>query len=811
MSTLLYDLRYGLRQLWRRPALYGFAIVTLAIGMAAGTLLFGIVDRVLLAPLPGVAEHARLVEIGRNSRNETFDTLGSLDVEALRTEIPALDRAFGYALAPINLRAQGEPTRAFGLAVGESYFETLGVTAGQGRLFGGADRDALRAAPGVVLSDGAWRRWFNADPAVIGSTIVLNGASFGVLGVAAPEFRGHIAGIAPDVYVPLVDAGLINAGWRHLADSVGSRWLLAVGRIAPGASREQLQAQLDALAARLASQRPDLKEKLVLTAAPLAPLPATARGPVSLFAGLLFVFVGLVLGIAGINVAGMLLARGEARAGEFAMRAALGASRRRVVQQLLVEGVLIAVLAAVAGVALAAWARGLLGLISLPAPVPIDFSIPLDLRLFGFAALLALAVALLVALLPALRLSARDPKTQLGSAGGMAAATRSRLRDGLVVAQIAVTLALLVSSGLLLRALSRAADIDPGIRLDGVAYADFDLQPAGYDDPRAMATAQNLLTRVRELPGVEAASLGGVLPLSLSRMGYGLLRDPAAPDKLIEPEVNPVASGWFATLGIALDGRDFADGDRAGTTDVVVINRTLARQLFGDAAPIGREVELGDGSEWRRLTIVGVSADGKYASLADHDTPFLYLPLAQWPRQSLNLMVKSNLTVAALDAGLRPLLNSTDPNLPALAVHALTDVTQLSLLPQRIAGSLASALAALGLLLAGSGLYGVLALQVTQRQREIGVRVALGASRSAVVQTVARRAARLSLVGIGIGLVLSTLLGLALADLLFGVGALDPPTVLAALLLTVLMVAAAAVGPALRALAVAPSVALRGD
>jgi len=812
MRTFLDDLRYGLRQLLHRPSFLIAAVLSLALGIAANTVLFGVLNRLLISDLPGVSDSARQVDLGRGSRNERFDTFAAPDIDDVRTQVPALDRVYGYAIAPLNLRRSAEATRVLGFVVSEDYFEALGVASGGGRLFGRGDRDALLAQPGVVLSDAAWKRLYAGDARVLGATVSLNGQSFQVLGVTAPAFRGNLAGIVPDVYVPLASAGLVNSQWRDLVTARNARWLLAGGRLAPGATPEQAQLQLDALAGRLAAAYPDSHREMSLGIAPLKPLPAAARGAVQMFATVMFVLVGLLLVLACVNVAGMMLARGEARGGELALRAALGASRARVVRQLFAEGLVLAALSGVAGLVLAAWARDLLRLIPIPAPYPLDLSVPFDPAVYGFTLAISVAAALVFALLPALRLSLRDPRAQLSPGGATDTRQRTRTRDALVVVQIAVTLVLLVAAGLFLRSLGRAAEVDPGFRVAGVNYADLDLQPAGYDDAHVATLVRGLLERVRTLPGVESASVGGVLPLTLSRMGLGAARLSDRPDQLLDPEVNPVASGYFRTLGIPLArGRDFNERDVAGGEDVAVINATFARQLFGDLDPIGRSFQLGFGEDWRTLRVVGLTPDGKYGSLSERPVPFLYVALSQWPRQSLNLMVRTAMPPAALGALLRKELTALDPNLPALDVRALSEAAQVSVLPQRIAGVVATALGCVGLLLAGTGLYGLLALYVAQRRREIGVRLALGATRGSVVATVTRRALRLAGLGVAIGAVLALAAAQGLSDLLFGIGASDVVALAGAAVALAVAVAIAALGPALRAAAVQPSQALRNE
>ena len=805
------DFRRGLRQLVQRPGFAIAAMASLALGIGANTILFGVVNALLLQGVPGASEPQRLVEVGRGSPESRFDTFSTPDLEDVAKSVPALSSLFAYHFAPLNVRiAGGDPRRALGFVVSESYFETLGVTAALGRTFAASDAGKLDATPAVVISDKAWRRYFAADPSTIGRTLVLNGASFTVMGVAPASFSGHVAAAEPEFYVPLTLSPLVNASARTLLTSRNSRWLLAGGRLADGATLDQAQQQLDALGERLRRQFPDTHKKTILSVTTLSRLPASVREMVMLFAGVMFALVGLILVLACVNVAGMLIARGESRGGEMAIRAALGASRRRIVRQLFAEGLVLAGLAGVVGVVLAYWGRGLLSLVSIPAPFPIEFTLPLDGRVVAFAALVSIATAVVFAAWPALRLSQRDPRQALAAGGSTGTLARARSRDVLVVAQIAVSLLLLVAAGLFLRSLGRAASVDPGFRAQGVVYADFDLQPAGYDDAKAGRTAEDLLARVRAMPGVESATLGSVLPLSLNRLAFGAVRNPAQPDAWLDADATTVSSDYFKTLGITVRGRDFDANDKRGAEDVAIVNETFAERVIGKKDAIGETFELGEpGDDIRKIRVVGVAGDGKYASLSEDRTSFIFLPNAQRPRQQQNLLVRTRIAPAVLERALRDELAAVDPNLPALSVHALEDVTAVSVLPQRIAGYVASMLGLVGLLLAATGLYGVMAYYVVQRQREIGVRLALGASPESVLREVARRAAWLAGIGMAIGLVLAAVAAQALSSLLFGVTASDALAFLGAALVLAIAAALATIGPAWRAVSIQPSRALR--
>jgi predicted permease len=805
----LRDFRQGFRQILQRPGFALAAIASLALGIGANTVLFGLVNTLLWQPIPGVSDASRLVEIGRGSPDSSFDTFGWPDVQDLQAATPALDAVFAFQIQPLNVRASGDPRRALGFVVTESYFETLGVHAALGRTFVAADAGKLDATPGVVISDATWRTHFQSDPQILGRPVVVNGSSFQVMGVAPPAFRGHIALLQPEFYIPLTLAPLVNADARGNLASRDARWLLAGGRLAPGATADQAREQLAAVAARLAAEYPESHRDMRIDLAPLTGLPAAAHGPVQLFAGAMFALVALVLLLACVNVAGMLLARGEARSAEIAVRTAIGASRRRLVYQLFAEGLVLAALAGAAGLALAWLGRRLLSLVHVPAPFPVELTLPIDGNVLAFAAVLSFATAGLFAVWPALRVSQRAPRAALAAGGATDTRARTRARDLLVVVQFAVSLVLLVAAALFMRSLQRAADIDPGFRSEGVSYAEFDMQPSGYPVERTQALLQQMLERIRSEPGVESASMAATLPLSLNRLGLGMARNPARPDDIVGPDANSVGTDFFRTLSIPVRGREFAATDREGSGDVAIINQALAEQLFGAADPLGRSVELGWGEDWQTLQVVGVATDGKYASLSEERTPFLFLPHAQYPHLSMHLLVRGAHPPLALERILRRELSALDPNLPPPSVHALADVTSISVLPQRIAGYVASAVGTVGALLAATGLYGLMAYYVVQRRREIGVRLALGASRETILRAIVWRAARLAGIGLAVGLVLAAILAQLLSSLLFGVHGTDLLAFVAAALGLAAAAALATFGPAWRAASVPPSQALR--
>jgi predicted permease len=811
MSTLSMELRHALRQLARRPAFVTIAVLSLGLGIGATSLLYTLINAVLLRPPAGIVEPARVLDIGRSVDGEGFDTLTDGDLRLLREDARTLDQVYGYAMRPLNFGRPDATVRALGLVVSESYFDALGVRAQHGRVFDGPE-SAPGANPAVVVGHAAWQRWFGADPQVVGRKVRLNGADFTLLGVLPPDFRGHVALLAPDFYIPVSMIGSLQSGGAALLGSHQSHWLKAGARLAPGATLEAARAELAALARRSVELHPDLEAGRGFEAYPIRGMPRIGAAAVATFSAVLFGLVGLVLLVACVNVAGMLLAHGESRLQEVGVRYALGARRARVVRQLLIEAGLLALGAGALGLVIAWQGDALVRAIPLPIPVPIHVDVAPDWRVLAFTLGLCVLATALFGLLPALRTSRVSPRTAMAQAGSGGTPRRTRMREVLVVAQIAFTLVLLVVTGLFARALQRAQGVATGMRTAGVLVAELDLDPSGLPDERSAQLALQLLERLRAEPGVESAALGAVVPLTLSDMGYGGAWKAGDGERpTVFPSVNLVSDGYLGTLGIDLRGRDFGPADQPTSEPVVVINETLARQLYGDADPIGRTFDYEGFGERKPVRVIGLVRDGKYASLGEEPKPFAWLALAQLPRGSLNLFARTELPAAEFARRVAAHLRAVDPDLPPGNVHRFDDLAALGVLPQRVGGVASASMGALGLLLAAMGLYGVIAFHVAQRTREFGIRLALGAGAAQLRRSVLLRALRIAAIGVAIGTVLSTGMANALAGLLFGIDASDAIAFGGAAALLFAIGIAASWLPARRAAGLEPLRALRNE
>ena len=808
---MLTDLRLAFRLMVRNPLFTATAILSLAIGLGATTTVFTVADALLFGAPAGVADPGRVVDIGRTRGGREFDNSSYPDFQDLAAQSKTLTGVYGYHLEPLSVALGGRDgsERVYATIVSGNYFQVLGVRPQVGRLLTPDDDRAPGASPVTVLSDRLWRRRFEGDPSIVGRTIALNGTSFTVLGVAPAGFRGT-AILSPDLWAPLTMSPEIEPGrpWQPIR---GGSWILMGGRLAPGVSLGEAQAEIDVIARRLEETYPESNEGVGWRLMRAAPVPGEMSTYVGAFMGILGAIVGLVLIVASINIAGMMLARAVARRRETAVRLALGASRRHLVRQLLVESSAVFLIGGGAGLVLAAWLTRLLLALLPSVPVPLALSLPLNLRtvLFGLGVTAIAAVA--TGLVPALQASRPhlveslklDPDTGFG---------RFRLRQALVAAQVAGSVLLIVVAGLFGRALGRASSIDPGFDAAHVDVVRLDLSLARHDATTGPAFLREVIARVEVLPGVESVSAAIDLPLDGGRIGYGDVRAEGKPEEetIGLDDWNFVEPGYFRTLRKPLlRGRDFTQADVRGRTEVAIVNEAAAERLWPGEDPIGRRLVRTTGDGPRSVEVVGVEKTGNYVWLNEPPRPFLYLPWAQAYEPRVALLVRTSGTTVA--PAVRALVTEMNPNLPIVGTTTLEEASTLALLPQRLAGGLAGSLGLVALLIAGLGVYGVTAYSVARRTREFGIRVALGAGPRDVLRLVLGQAAAMTATGLAAGLLLALGSTRLLASLLLGVGAADPLTYgLAALVFGVLSLAASFV-PARRALAVQPSIALRSE
>ncbi|HEX6972766.1 MAG TPA: ABC transporter permease [Vicinamibacterales bacterium] len=808
LDALAQDVRYGLRTLRRTPGFTIASLLTIALGIGANAAIFSIVNAVLLRPLPFPGGD-RLVVLGERDSSGRPGTLGYLTAEDYRARSAAFESIAIVRGWQPTLVANGEAERLMAMRVNWNFFETLGVRPALGTSFTAAeDRpDQWRV---VMLSDALWRRRFGGDPAIVGRSITMNDVPYRVVGVMPPSFEPLVSTALyepAELWAPLGYAASLPYACRTC------QHLKAVGRLKPGVTVEQAQADLSAIRTQLALEHPT---EYASGDAGVMALQDFLAGPVRRPLLVLLAAVGFVLLIACANVANLLLARASSRAREMAVRNALGAGRGRLVRQLLTESLMLSAAGTGAGIALAAL---ILSGVSALAPVTIPrlAHATIDGPVLAFAVALALATGLLFGVFPAYRASAAPLRQALATDSRGSIGTAGHARRALVVADLALALVLLSGAALMLKSVGNLMLVDPGFRSEGVLTLKFSLLGQAYgEDPAVAATIDRIVHDVAALPGVEAAALASQIPFGRDRDGWGFhVEGRIGPNPEQDPSAERygVTPDYFRVMQIPLKrGRLLTDADRAGSMPVLLVGEALAHSVFAGADPIGQRVRIGPATEGPWFTIVGVVGDVHHKDLTSSPSLQMYVSQAQVPSSFLTLTARASTgDPAALSSQVRAVLRTIDPAIPVFSVAPLSELVASAMADRRFVMQLLSAFAAVSLLLAAVGLYGVVAYMVAQRTRELGVRVALGARPSHVVRLVLSSGAvtvALGLVaGLGAAAVANTLLG----TLLFDVRATDPLTLTTAAVTLAVVALAAHVVPAARALRIDPATVLRQD
>ena len=810
LDRTLQDVRYAARALARTPLFALTAILSVAIGVGATSAIVTLASALLFRPPPGVGEPERVVSIGRTTDGRGFDNMGYPTFAAYRDGAKSLSAIAALRMEPQDASLAGpggaEPIDAS--LVSGNFFEVLQARPSAGRFFIPEEDRAAGSSNVTVLSHAFWQERFGGDPAIVGKGVVLNGHPFTVVGVAEEGFHGPFV-MVPDVWVPMRSATVFGMTER-MFESRGSVWLVAIGRLAPGATVAGAQSELATIAARLLAEHPKEMAGQGVSVVPASLLPGEMGTVAGGFMAMLFAVAALVLLIASTNVAGMLLARATSRQREIAVRLAIGASRAQLVRQLVMESAILFAIAGATGLLLARWlVAGLLALVPrLPVQLAIDAR--LDWRVFLFAFGSALLAGLVAGLVPAWQSSRPELVPALKSEGGTTG-RRQRLRSSLLVTQITFSMLLLIVAGLFARTLAHARDISTGFDHRDVALASLDLQLANYDSVRGPLFTQRLLESAARLPGARAVALSAAIPLDGNGLGLGGIEvagveTPKGRDGW-DMDWSVVTPGYFGALGIPIvRGRGFDAGDAPGRAEAAIINETFAQALFPGQDPIGRTMRNGN----RTLTVVGVARDAKYRTLGEDPRNFIYVPLAQRWFDRLTLMVKTEPGAQPM-AAIRRMVADLDPALPILQQGSLEEQIRTSLFPQRVALWVAGSLGTVALLLALLGIYGVTAYSIAQRTREIGVRVALGADRPRILRLVLRQGLLLAFIGVAIGAAAAAGVTQLLRALLYGVPPTDAVAFVGAAVVLSLAALLASWIPARRAAAVDPVVALRSE
>lgn len=809
MDTLWQDLRYGIRTLMKNPGFTVIAVMTLALGLGANTAIFSITDQILLRMLP-VEKPEEIVVLrspgpksGRVSSDGDPATSFSYP---MYKEIRDKNNIFSGLLArfPVSLSVAGEgqTERAEGELVSGNYFDVLGVRPALGRLFTDDDDRVAGAGTVVVLSHGYWSRHFGADPNILNKTITVNGALMTVVGVTREGFTGVQVGQAPELFIPITMKAQMTPNWNGLNEHK-DYWLAIIGRLKPGLDRVEAEKAFAPIYAQILEEvlpvagrfSPETQQRFLTK--PLL-LDRGARGrpilqrqsedPLLVLMGM----VGLVLLIACANVANLLMARGAARQREIAIRMAVGAGRGRLVRQFLVESLVLSLIGGAVGLLVASWTISLLVSSISGNFGAAGLSDKLDLRLLGFTLVLSLVTGIMFGLLPAIKATRLNLESTLREQGSSVSGSigQVRFRKGLVVSQVVLTTVLLVGAGLFTRSLNNLKRLDLGMRPDNIIAFSIAPELNGYSPQRTIALFDSLHQKLESQPGVESVTESVISAFTDSNSSSNVSVEgyTAQEDEDTDAGQNLIGPNYFSTMGIPLvKGREFNTADTATSQKVAVINESMVRRFLGDREPIGAKFAFGSGNGVKPdIQIIGVVKDSKHANVREDAKPFLYIPYSQFAQIGrITFYVKTKQEVSQMTASLHNTVQGLDANMPIFELKTLEQQIDESLFADRFMTLLSMSFAVLAALLAGIGLYGVMAYTVTRRTREIGIRMALGATRGTVSWLILREVVILALIGLVVGLPAAYGLGRLAESQLFGVKASDPIVfVAAALLLT---------------------------
>ncbi len=809
LEDLAQDIRFGLRMLRRSPGFTAIAVLTLALGICATSTILSWIDSTLLNPIPGVSDTSELVSVMRGTVTEHPSPPFSYpDYVDLRDGNSSLAGLLAYHDDFLSLTGVGKPERIYGALTTANYFTVLGVRPILGRGFLPDEESRPGGAPVVVLSYAFWQSHFGSSPTVVGQTLRINRHTYTVIGVAPPGFQGCKTGLRDDLWIPL---SMDHEVWgSNRFNDRGNFWLNVLGRLRPGVTAERAAGELSVRMQQIAASTPTIERgPNQITLDPLWRSPFGANVYLYKTLPLLLGLAAVLLLLACTNVANLLLMRSVGRRREIALRLAMGASRSRLVRQLLAESLLVALAGGVTAMLLTVWTAR-----TFASFFPTT-SLPLTIggRESGGVLLTTLGIAFFAAVvsgvLPALRMSSLAPVTVLKEEGRSSGGLRqSRLSRVLVVAQIALCLLLLIAAGLFARSFRNEQKADPGFDPGHVLIASYDLSPTGDTPAQGVAFDQRLLERLRALPGVTSAALSDFSPLNFTLHSNDVLPEGyvARPHESMEVDRATVSPDWFRTLGTPLvAGRDFTGHDDESSQLVAIVNQEFGDRFWPGLDPIGHRVTV----YGRTFTVVGVARNAKYRLLHYAPAPIVFLPLYQSPRSDVIVHLRVAGDPGAFAPELTRTVEAIDPDLPVFGVTTLQASMQFGSIFERLAATLVGSFGLLALALAAVGLYGVVAFATRQRTREIGIRIALGAKRRDVFALVVGQGLRMALIGVAIGIVGALALTRFLGSLLYGAGPTDPLTFIGVSVLLTVVVILACYTPARRAAKVDPMKALR--
>jgi predicted permease len=818
MESLVQDIRFALRSFIRQPGFTVSVVLLLGVGIGANVSIFTLVHEAFLSGLP-IEEPDSVVKVFTTDENHPgLLPISFPNYEDLRDQNEVFDELAAFQWLRPNYLSGERPERLFSQVVTPNYFELLGIDAALGRVFTPSD-DARGASPVVVVTDAFWRSHLGADPEAVGREILLNGMQFTIVGVTPPGFKGTNVFNGPDLWFPMSMYQAVSP-YRDNFDQRPWRMFEMLGRLAPGTAPEEARTALQGIGDRLATEYPNVNEGRGLDLLPIAQasVPPQQREVYVRGGALLMGVVGLLLLIACGNVASLILARSVGRRREIAVRLSLGASRARLVRQLLTESLLLGLLGGGLGLLIAVWGPDLLWRFRPPFFTEQALDLSMDVPVLLFCLAVSVVAGILFGLTPALQAS--RPQMVPALKGETASAPRRRarlldLRNALLVAQIALSVLALTGAGLFLRSLKHALDLDPGFDTQELIVMSFDLGAQGFDPSQGRQFHRRLEEQLRALPGVRTSALASNRPLMPGAIYREVVvegedRPDGEQGRVVR--TNTVGHDYFETVGIEiLGGRGFRAQDREDTSNVAVINETMAERLWPERNPLDRRFRVLDPAGDVPFRVIGIAADSKYTSLGEEPQPSFYVSIEQSYVPGVTLHVRTDGRPEALLDTVRRSVQDLDDTLPLSHVYTMQQVIGISLWGQRMAAALLGVFAALGVLLAAMGIYAAMAYSVRERRREIGIRMALGARKRQILELIMRRAMTVAAIGLAVGFVLALSGGRLLSTLLYGIEPTDPLTLLGVALLLAAVAFLASLAGARKGVAIPPAATLRTE
>jgi predicted permease len=813
MSNLLQDCKYGFRVIKKSPGFAAIAILTLALGIGANTTIFSWINSTLLNPVPGLARPSEVVSLTLSKPGDNPFPFTYPDLEAMRDGQQSFTGIAACGFAQMSLKAENKPQRVFGMVASANYFDVLGVRPFLGRGFLPDEDTKPGGAPVAVIGYRFWQSHFAANPNIVGQTIEINEHPYTIVGVTPAEFQGSQTGVRTDIWVPIMMQAQLNPLGDLLHDH-HQFWLLGFGRLKPGVTLQQAQQEMTLLLKPEAKAYPEEhKGHDFVTVYPLWRNPFGLNQFMSTLLPALMCIAGLVLLLACVNVANLMLVRAVGRRREIAIRMSLGVSRWRLVRQLLVESLILALAGGAVALLITFWTQGtLMTFMPVTEDIPLSLTIAADHTVLLATLVISVLTGVIFGILPALRSSGVAPAAALKEETGSASGTlrKARLASGLVVAQIALSLLLLICAGLFIRSFQRAQQINPGFNPHNVLIASYDLFSAGYSEATGSEFDRQLMAKLGTLPGVQSVALSSRVPLSFGGGSTSVKPEgyvsPA--NESMETQAAIITPNFLQTMQIPLvKGRDFTLQDTKSAQRVVIVSEAFANRYWPNQEPLGKQLNSDLTHEW--FKVVGVARDAKENGLNEKPMPFVYLPLYQ--------IYRSDMIVSARVAGdplsfaktIEKAVHELNPELVVYDVTTLEVRSQFSNFALRVAGTFVGAFGLLALVLAAVGIYGVTSYTTRQRIHEIGIRLTLGATKQDVLRLVLSHGLKLMLIGVALGLVLSFALTRFLSGLLLGIASTDALTFASVALLLCAVTLFACFVPARWATGVDPMVALR--